>query len=176
MKYVLSFLLVLAGVGASPALAQRHIKNYNSAALSYGESEKGKVVELSYGRYVTNRLVLRGAVLGERGNAATGYRVGQLSAHLAPQVLRFGEWFYLHGLAGVVGRYEWTELDRPAEEGDGKTPQRVTFGPELGAEADIFLHNRLSLIGSARKARLFNDSRLDTWPGTYTVGLRLHIH
>ena len=67
-------------------------------------------------------------------------------------------------------------LFRPAEEGDGKTPQRVTFGLELGAEADVFLHNRISLTGSARKARLFNDSRIDTWPGTYTVGLRLHIH
>ena len=76
MKHTLSFLLVLAGVGVTPALAQRHIKNYNSAAVSYGESEKGKVAELSSDPYVTNHLAVRGAMLGERGNAATGYRVG----------------------------------------------------------------------------------------------------
>jgi len=175
MKKAALLLVLLVGVGVSPALAQRHIKNYNAVGATYGASEKGMVAELSYGRYITNRLLVRGAVLGEQGNAANGYRVGQLSAHLSPQVLRFGEWFYLHGLVGALGRYERTEEDLPTE-GGGRTPQRVTFGSELGAEGDVFLGNRLSLTGSARKARVFNNSRIDTWPGTYTVGLRLHIH
>lgn len=175
MKQSLLLLALLAGVGTLPALAQRHIKNYNTVGISYGASEQGRLAELVYGRYVTDRLLLRGAALGEWGNTFNGYRVGQVSAHLAPQVLRLGEFFYLHALLGVVGRYERTDEDR-TEEGTDKAPPRVTFGPELGTEADLFLSNALSLTASARKARVFNSSRIDTWPGTYTVGLRFHLH
>lgn len=174
MKRSLLLLALLAGLVTLPALAQRHIKNFNAVGVTYGASEQGTLVELSYGRYVTDHLLLRTAALSEWGNTTNGYRVGQLSAHLAPQVLCLGEFFYLHTLAGVVGRYEWTDKNRTAEDAS-QTPQRVTFGPELGAEADLFLGNRISLTGSARKARVFNNSRIDAWPGTYTVGLRLHI-
>ncbi|RZK30489.1 MAG: hypothetical protein EOO63_06625 [Hymenobacter sp.] len=64
---------------------------------------------------------------------------------------------------------------------DGAAPdqsgvqQHFYGGPLLGLETDIFLGNRVSVVGTVQKAFVLPDDGLARWPGYYGVGLRYHL-
>ena len=95
---------------------------------------------------------------------------------LAPQLFRLGEVAYVHLLLGAGAGYERTGENNTGElPTDAKQPQRFTYGPQAGAEVDVFLGNRFSLVGTATKAYLFNNTLIDQWPGYASAGLRYHF-
>jgi hypothetical protein len=179
MKKLLSVALILAGAGSMPALAQRHVKHIASWGAHIGHSEKGNYYELSYTPMLTNRLGLRISGLREDGNL--GGLSGEYAAYqgrilLAPQLFRLGEIVYVHLLLGAGGQYERTnEHETGGIAQDAKKPQRFTYGPQAGAEADIFLGNRFSLVATGTKAYQFNNSLIDQWPGMASIGFRYHF-
>ena len=178
MKNLLLATLLLAGPGALPASAQRHVKHLASWGAHLGRSEKGDYYELTYTSMLTNCLALRSSVLRDAGNL-TGR--GEYSSYvgrvlLAPQLFRVGEVAYVHLLLGAGAGYERTGENGTAElAADAKEPQRFTYGPQAGAEVDCFLGNRLSLVATATKGYLFNNPLLDQWPGYAGAGLRYHF-
>ncbi|MCR5890664.1 hypothetical protein LRS06_23325 [Hymenobacter sp. J193] len=51
---------------------------------------------------------------------------------------------YFHLLLGAGAGYEWTNQNGSGELITGSDePQRFTYGPQAGLEADVFLGNRL---------------------------------
>ncbi|QKG59085.1 hypothetical protein GKZ68_20605 (plasmid) [Hymenobacter sp. BRD128] len=85
---------------------------------------------------------------------------------LAPQLFHVGEFAYVHLLLGGGAGFEQTNRDGTGELTAGaKAPQRFTYGPQAGAEADFFLGNRVSLVATATKGYLFNNPLIDQWPG-----------
>lgn len=161
-----------------PTLAQRHIKGVGAVGAHYGKTEKGTYAEISYNRFVSNGLFLRFGATRERGTLGQEgeYSAYGLTALAAPQLFRLGETAYLHLLVGVVGRYERTGENGTNGQDRGTDPQRATVGPQAGAELDIFLGNRFSLVGTATKSTLFGGALIDRWPGFYGVGLRYHLY
>lgn len=179
MRKLLSVVLLLVGAGAMPALAQRHVKHIASWGAHIGRSEKGNYYELSYTPMLTNRLGLRISGLregGKLGSVAGDYAAYQGRILLAPQLFHFGELVYVHLLLGAGGQYERTnEHDTGDIAQDAKKPQRFTYGPQAGAEADLYLGNRFSLVATATKGYQFNNSLIDQWPGMASAGLRYHF-
>jgi hypothetical protein len=179
MKKLLSVALLLAGAGSMPALAQRHVKHIASWGAHIGRSEQGNYYELSYTPMLTNRLALRISALREDGNlggAAGKYAAYQSRILLAPQLFRLGEIVYVHLLFGAGGQYERTNEHGSGNIApDAKKLQRFTYGPQAGAEADIFLGNRVSLVATGTKGYQFNNSLIDQWPGMASIGLRYHF-
>ncbi|MBC6609068.1 hypothetical protein H8B13_19775 [Hymenobacter sp. BT188] len=178
MKHLLLVALLLAGSGAVPASAQRHVRHISSWGAHLGRSEQGDFYELSYTSMLTNRLALRASILRDAGNL-TGR--GEYSSYvgramIAPQLFRIGEVTYVHLLLGVGAGYERTgENGTGPLEAGAKEPQRFTYGPQAGAEVDCFLGNRLSLVATATKGYLFNNPLIDSWPGYASAGLRYHF-
>ncbi|GAA4366003.1 hypothetical protein GCM10023185_36820 [Hymenobacter saemangeumensis] len=178
MKKLLLLALLLAGVGLSPAFAQRHVKHLASWGVHLGRSETGDYYELSYTPMLTNRLALRLSGGYEHGTlAARGeYSVYQGRVLLAPQLFRLGEVAYVHLLVGAGAGYEWTNQNGTGEMTTGANePQRFTYGPQAGAEVDVFLGNRLSLVATGTKGYLFNNPLIDHWPGLASIGVRYHF-
>ncbi|UOQ75233.1 hypothetical protein [Hymenobacter cellulosilyticus] len=178
MKNLLLVALLLAGAGAVPASAQRHVRHISSWGAHLGRSEQGSYYELSYTSMLTNHLALRASGLRETGTLDgrgkyTSY-AGRLL--LAPQLFRLGEVAYVHLLLGAGAGYERTGENGTGElPTDAKQTQRFTYGPQAGAEVDVFLGNRFSLVATATKGYLFNNSLLDQWPGYASAGLRYHF-
>ena len=174
MKNLLLVALLLAGAGAVPAFAQRHVQHITSWGAHLGRSEKGDYYELSYTSMLTNRLALRASGLRDAGNLAGGEYssyVGRVL--LAPQLFRLGEVAYVHLLLGAGAGYERTGENGTGElPADAREPQRFTYGPQVGAEVDVFLGNRFSLVATATKGYLFNNPLIDQWPGYAGAGLR----
>lgn len=178
MKHLLLVALLMAGAGALPASAQRHVQHIASWGAHLGRSEKGDYYELSYTSMLTNRLALRASALRDAGNL-TGR--GEYSSYvgrvlLAPQLFRLGEVAYVHLLLGAAAGYERTGENGTGEPlADAREPQRFTYGPQAGAEVDCFLGNRLSLVATATKGYLLNNPLIDQWPGYASAGLRYHF-
>jgi hypothetical protein len=178
MKHLLLVALLLAGAGAVPASAQRHVRHISSWGAHLGRSEKGDYYELSYTAMLTNRLALRASALRESGNlAGRGEYASYVGRVLvAPQLFRLGEVAYVHLLVGAAAGYERTNENGIGEfTADAKEPQRYTYGPQAGAEVDCFLGNRLSLVATATKGYLLNNPLIDQWPGYASTGLRYHF-
>jgi hypothetical protein len=159
--------------------AQRHDKRITGLGVVYGKTDNGRFLEGSWTRYVSDKTYLRLGVSLSRperllrgGSASSAYG---LSLTIAPLLFRIKEVAYVHVLAGGQARYERTNED-------GLDPDRVGVkqsfygGPLLGLETDVFLGNRLSLVGTLQKGIVFPDGGLARWPGYYGVGLRFHIH
>ncbi|GAB3244045.1 hypothetical protein GCM10027346_41320 [Hymenobacter seoulensis] len=178
MKNLVLVVLLLAGTGAVPAFAQRHVQHISSWGAHLGRSEQGDYYELSYTSMLTNRLALRASALRDAGTLSgrgdyCSY-VGRVL--LAPQLFRLGEVAYVHLLLGGAAGYERTGQNGTAEVvPDAKEPQCFTYGPQAGAEVDCFLGNRLSLVATATKGYLFNTPLIDQWPGNASAGLRYHF-
>lgn len=173
----LIWLLLLAGAGSRPALAQRHIKHISTLSAQVGRSEQGHYYELGFSSYLTNRTALRVSGLYERGSLGTAGNYSSYGGRLfiAPQLLHLGEFAYVHLLLGLAGNYEFGD-EQPASDGLGtERSQRFTYGPQAGAEADFFLGNRVSVVATATKGYLFNNPLIDRWPGYAGVGLRYHF-
>ncbi|WP_227610281.1 hypothetical protein [Hymenobacter translucens] len=178
MKNLLLVVLFLTGAGILPASGQRHVKHIASWGAHVGRSEKGDYYELSYTPMLTNRLALRLSGGYEAGHLATRgeYSVYQGRVLLSPQLFRLGEFAYVHLLLGAGAGYEWTNQNGTGEAAnDSNEPQRFTYGPQAGLEADFFLGNRLSLVATGTKGYLFNNPLVDQWPGMAGVGLRYHF-
>ncbi|MDU0372272.1 hypothetical protein ACFST9_13855 [Hymenobacter monticola] len=178
MKKLLFIVLLTAGAGILPASAQRHVKHLAAWGAHVGRSEKGDYYELSYTPMLTNRLALRLSGGYEHGTlpARGEYSVYQGRVLLSPQLFRLGEVAYFHLLVGAGAGYEWTNQNRSGELATGSgEPQRFTYGPQAGLEADVFLGNRLSLVATGTKGYLFNNPLVDRWPGMASVGLRYHF-
>lgn len=178
MKKLLLVVLLLAGVGILPASAQRHVKHLASWGAHLGRSETGDYYELSYTPMLTNHLALRLSGGYEHGTLTTRgeYSVYQGRILLSPQLFRLGEVAYAHLLVGAGAGYEWTNQNGTGEMiSSAKEPQRFTYGPQVGAEVDFFLGNRLSLVATGTKGYLFNNPLVDQWPGLASIGLRYHF-
>ena len=178
MKHLLLVALLLVGAGVVPASAQRHVKHISSWGAHLGRSEKGDYYELSYTPLLTNRLALRLSGGYEHGTLPTRgeYSVYQGRVLLSPQLFRLGEVAYFHLLVGAGAGYEWTNQNGSGELPTGSSePQRFTYGPQVGAEADFYLGNRVSLVATGTKGYLFNNPLIDRWPGLASVGLRYHF-
>ena len=178
MKKLLLVLLLMAGAGILPASAQRHVKHIASWGAHVGRSETGDYYELSYTPMLSDRLALRFSGNYETGNLATAgeYSVYGGRVLLSPQLFRLGEFAYFHMLLGAGASYEWTNQNGTGEKAtNSKEPQRFTYGPQAGLEADFFLCNRLSLVATGTKSYLFNNPLVDHWPGMASVGLRYHF-
>lgn len=176
MKKLL-WLLLLAGAGSRPALAQRHIKHISTWSAQVGRSEQGHYYELGFSSFLTNRTALRVSGLYERGalNTVDNYSSYGGRLFIAPQLLHLGEFAYVHLLVGLAGNYEFGG-EQPTRDGLGtERNQRFTYGPQAGAEADFFLGNRVSVVATATKGYLFNNPLIDRWPGYAGVGLRYHF-
>jgi len=169
----------MAGAGVSPALAQRHVKGISAWGAHIGSSEKGRYFELSYSSMLTNRLGLRLSGLRENGylgNKAGDYAAYQARVLVAPQLFQIGEVVYVHLLFGAGGQYERTNRGGTGELApNASKPQRVSFGPQAGAEADVFLSNRLSLVATGTKGYQITKSYIDQWPGYLSAGVRYHF-
>jgi hypothetical protein len=172
-------LLVLASSGASPALAQRHIRGLNTLGAHYGATGAGRFAELSYGRYLRDKTSLRFAVAREYGGLAGrgNFSAYGLRTAIAPSLFRIGQTVYVHMLYGVAVQYERTGQDRsdPALTEGATRPQSLTAGPYVGLEGDVFLGNHVSLVATATKGYLFFDPLISHWPGVLTGGLRYHF-
>lgn len=178
MKNFLLVALLLAGAGAVPASAQRHVQHMASWGAHRGRSEQGTYYELSYTSMLTNRLALRASGLRETGTLSGRGDYASYAGRvlLAPQLFRLGEVVYVHLLLGAGAGYERTGEHGTGEPAaDVQQPQRFTYGPQAGAEADVFLGNRFSLVATATKGYLFNNPLLDQWPGYASAGLRYHF-
>ncbi|SNR99136.1 hypothetical protein [Hymenobacter mucosus] len=178
MKKLLLVVLLLAGVGILPVSAQRHVKHLASWGAHLGRSETGDYYELSYTPMLTNHLALRLSGGYEHGTLTTRgeYSVYQGRVLLSPQLFRLGEVAYVHLLVGAGAGYEWANQNGTGEMMSGaKEPQRFTYGPQVGAEADFFFGNRLSLVATGTKGYLFNNPLVDQWPGLGSIGLRYHF-
>ena len=178
MKKLLLVVLLLAGAGILPASAQRHVKHISSWGAHVGRSEKGDYYELSYTPMLSNRMALRLSGAYETGKLGTrgDYSVYGGRVFLSPQLFRLGEFAYVHLLLGAGAGYEWTNQNGTGELATGtKEPQRFTFGPQAGLEADFFLGNRLSLVATGTKGYLLNNPLVDQWPGMASGGLRYHL-
>ena len=171
------WLLLLAGAGSRPALAQRHIKHISTLSAQVGRSGQGHYYELGFSSFLTNRTALRVSGLYERGSldAAGNYSSYGGRVFIAPQLLHLGEFAYVHLLLGGAGNYEFGG-EQPTRDGLGtERRQRFTYGPQAGAEADFFLGNRVSVVATATKGYLFNNPLVDSWPGYAGAGLRYHF-
>ena len=175
---LLLVVLLTTGAGASPALAQRHIKGSAAWGAHLGRSQQGNTYELSYTPLLTNHLGLRLGGLLETGSLGRqgNYAAYQGRVFLAPQLFRLGELVYVHLLIGAAGQFERTNLHGTgAEPPVGSRPQRFTYGPQAGAEIDGYLSNRISLVATGTKGYLLNTPLIDEWPGYLSVGLRYHF-
>jgi hypothetical protein len=174
----LVLLLVLALVGL-PGLtwAQRHDKRMTGLGVVYGKTDTGRFAEGSWTRYVSDNTYLRlGVSLARPQNPL---RAGSSSAYglsltIAPLLFHVREIAYVHVLAGGLLRYERTNEDDTAPDHSG-VQQHFYGGPLLGLETDVFLGNRVSVVGTLQKAIVFPDGGLARWPGYYGVGLRYHL-
>lgn len=180
MRKLLLVALVTVSAGLSPALSQRHVKRISAWGAHLGRSEQGQYYELSFSSLLTNRLGLRVSGLREDGNLgkkAGDYAVYQGRVLLAPQLFQIGEVVYVHLLLGAGGQYEQTNQGRTGELApNASQPQRFSFGPQAGAEADVFLGNRLSLVATGTKGYQIDPSLIDPWPGYLSAGFRYHFH
>ena len=157
--------------------AQRHDKRISGLGLVYGKTDNGRFIEGSWTRYVSDKTYLRlGASLARPdqllrgGSASSAYG---LSLAIAPLLFHLREIAYVHLLAGGLGRYERTNED--AATPDVGVQQSFYGGPLLGLETDVFLGNRISVVGTLQKALVFPGDGITRWPGFYGVGLRYHL-
>ncbi|KAA5539652.1 hypothetical protein [Adhaeribacter rhizoryzae] len=176
-----ALLILFLGVFMVPypvAFAQRHVKHISAWGTHLGRTDKGTFYEVSYANYLTDKLTLRVSGLREHGelSAAGNYLALSSRLFIAPELFRIGEAVYFHLLLGVSGAYERTNelLALENSENDKAYRTRFTYGPQAGAEADIFFSNRISLVVSGTKGKIFNNSHLDEWPGYAALGLRYH--
>jgi hypothetical protein len=95
---------------------------------------------------------------------------------MAPELFRIKEIAYFHLLLGVSGSFERTNEHLALEDSENNNALRTrfTFGPQAGVEIDIFFGNRISLVISGTKGKMFNNSYLNQWPGYVTLGLKYH--
>jgi hypothetical protein len=173
-------LVVLASVGSSPVLAQRHIRGMNAVGGHYGPSGTGRFAELSYARFLRDKTYLRFGLTRESGTLAGR---GDFSAYglrlaIAPTLFHVGQTAYVHMLYGVAVQYERKGQNQsaPGAEPGAKLPQSVTAGPYVGLEGDVFLGNHVSLVATATKGYLLLDPLISHWPGMLTGGVRLHFY
>ncbi len=161
-----------------PASAQRHVKHIASWGAHIGRSETGNYYELSYTPMLTDRLALRLSGGYEHGTLTTRgeYSVYLGRVLLSPQLFHLGEAVYVHLLVGAGAGYESTNQKNTGELATGSAePQRFTYGPQAGLEADFFLGNRLSWVATGTKGYLFNNPLIDHWPLLASIGLRYHF-
>lgn len=178
MKKTLLSLLFLAVLGTlSPVLAQRHNKNISAWGAQYGRTEKGNFYEGSYTNYLTDKLSVRVSGLRDFGNWRDTAEYAAFSGRifLAPQLFRIGEVAYFHLLLGGAASYERTQEIRTGEETGEARRERFTCGPQVGVEVDLFFNNRISLVATGIKGKVFNHSHIDEWPGFASIGLRYHF-
>lgn len=157
---------------------QRHIQRMNTVGALIGRTERGTYVHASYGKFLTNKTRLDVAVLRERGNGGAG--VGEFSSYgssigVSRLVFRLGEVLYCHAQLQGLARYERLQENNTGGREGGSAPQTFSFGPMAGLDADLYLHNRVSLVASATKGYLFSRPLIDSFPGFYGVGLRYHF-
>lgn len=173
-------LLVLASAGASPALAQRHIRGLNTVAGHYGASGAGHFAELSYSRYLRDKTSSRIGLAREAGtlDGRGDFSAYSLRLAIAPSLFHLGQTVYVHMLYGVALQYERTGQPQSGTflEPDAALPQSFTAGPYVGLEGDVFLGNRVSLVATATKGYLFLNPLISHWPGVLTGGVRFHFH
>ena len=174
-KTLLSFLIVIGLTSILPVLAQRHVKNIAAWGGHYGRTEKGEFYEGSYTNYLTDKMSVRVSGLREFGDVEGEYSAFSSRVFLSPQLFRIREMVYFHVLLGGMGSYERTGEDLADGERNSLRRERFTYGPQAGLEADVFLGNRISLVASATKGKMFNRSHLDEWPGQAGIGLRYHF-
>jgi hypothetical protein len=175
-----ALLIILLGVGLAPfsaVFAQRHVKHIAAWGAHLGWTEQGAIYEISYTNYLSNKLSLRISVLREHGKlAATGdYLVFSSRLFIAPELFRIGEIAYFHLLLGGGGSFERTNWPLEVSENNNPLRTRFTYGPQAGAEVDIFFGNRISFVVSGTKGKIFNNSNVDEWPGYAALGLRYHF-
>jgi len=176
-KALLIFLIVIGLTSLLPVLGQRHVKNIAAWGIHYGQTEKGEFYEGSYTHYLTDKISVRVSGLREFGDVDGEGEYSAFSSRvfLAPQLFRIGEIVYFHVLLGGMGSYERTRENLTDGEMNSLRRERFTYGPQAGLEADLFLGNRISLVASATKGKMFNRSHLDGWPGQAGIGIRYHF-
>lgn len=170
--------LLLLALAPRPGLAQRHDKRITGLAVLGGSTDQGRFAEVSWMHYLSDNTYLRLGLSLARptqllrhvdSNSAYG-----LSLAVAPKLFQVREVLYVHLLAGGLFRYERTHEHALAGDTTG-VQQHYAGGPLLGLEADLFLGNRLSLVGTVQKAIVFPGDGLTQWPGYYGAGLRYHL-
>ncbi|MDU0372094.1 hypothetical protein ACFPAF_16955 [Hymenobacter endophyticus] len=173
-------LVLLAGALtlATTASAQRHIRHLNSLTGSYGSTEPGRLLGLSYGRFLTNTTRLDVLATRERGQGRAG--IGEFSAYGVAvggsrQLFRVGSSVYVHAQGLVLGRYERKQENNTGGREGGKAPQGAAVGPLLGLDTDVYLADAVSLALTAQKGYLWLNPQIDRWPGFYSAGLRFHF-
>ncbi len=176
-KALLSFLIVIGLSLYMPVLAQRHIKNIAAWGAHYGRTENGEFYEASYINYLTDKMIVRVSGLREFGDVEGEGEYSAFSSRvfLSPQLFRIGEFVYFHVLLGGMGSYKRTGENLINGEINSLRRERFTYGPQAGLEADLFFGNRISLVASATKGKMFNRSHLDRWPGQAGIGIRYHF-
>jgi len=174
---LLLLLLVLLGMPRI-SCAQRHDKRITGLGLVYGKTDQGKFGEANWTRYVSDNTYLRlGLSLARPTNLLFGNSTSSaygLSLAIAPLLFHIREVAYVHLLAGGLGRFERTNEDGAAMDQEG-IQQHFYGGPLLGVETDIFLGNRVSVVGTLQKSLIFPGDGITRWPGFYGVGLRFHL-
>lgn len=176
-KALLTILVGMAITVITPVFAQRHVKQISALGVHWGRTEKGKFFEVSFAHYLTNKLGIRANGMRENGHLGATDKYSAFSSRLflAPEIYRIREIAFFHLLLGGSGSYERTSANPDDSYLNNVLQERFTYGPQAGAEVDVFFGNRWSLVISGMKGKLFNDSSLDEWPGYGSLGLRYHF-
>ncbi|WP_026461342.1 hypothetical protein [Adhaeribacter aquaticus] len=176
-KALLIWILLFGFALLTPVMAQRHVKHISAWGAHYGRTENGEFYEGSYLNYLTDKISVRVSGLREFGNVEGEREYSAFSSRvfLSPQFFRIGEFAYFHLLLGGMGSYESTKGVSVPRESNSAKRERIIYGPQAGLEVDIFLHNRISLVASGTKGKMFNHSHLDEWPGHAGFGIRYHF-
>lgn len=177
-KTMLSILLVALLGTCLPTKAQRHVKRISAWGLHYGLTEQGKYYEVTYLNYLTDKLAVRAGALREFGNmpGKSEHAAFTVRVFLSPQLFSLGEIAYVHALLGAAASHERAGAKGAGETPEANKPQRFTYGPQIGAEADIYFSNRVSLVATATKGRQLNNTLINSWPGYVGLGLHYHFH
>lgn len=148
-------------LSSSAAVAQREVKSLSTLGATVGSTQRGTYYELTYGRFLKDKLRFEAALLAEtgprnrRGNSrdVADYRGYEIGLGLSPRLARFGEVVFLRVPLQVRARYERTPPSGGSPDQDG-----FAVGPSAGLAADVYLSDRIALSGEARTAWLFGHA------------------
>lgn len=177
LRPALLFCIALSLAATLPARAQREVRHLNVLSPVVGASSAGRYYQLTYGRFVSDKLRFELAGALEQGPGPDGpqdaahpaYRGYELAVGIAPLLVRVGEAFYLRLPIQIRTRYERRPPTGRADR-DG-----FSVGPSLGVSGELYVHDRLSFTGEFRQGWYPLGSPIKEFPRYVGGGLSIYF-
>jgi len=171
MRYFIVFLFLVTSVFNAEAQL-RHIKGINGTGLNWGLTRYGKVIELEYVHFFTNKLYLSSRATYEYGRYSPALirfsSIGLINT-VYYTIVSAREKFYLSTGGGLSLFFD------KARESEVPLSDAIPFGIHASIQGEYYVANQLSFYLDYTQHYLFIEPKWGAGRWTISLGFRVYF-